>query len=61
MRKILFILGTRPEAIKLCPVLTCLRRRSSEFSTRVCVTAQRRELLDQVLHTFGVRPDTTSI
>ena len=55
--KILFILGTRPEAIKLCPVILCLRSQEG-FDARVCVTAQHRELLDQVLSAFGVVPDT---
>ena len=47
--KILFIFGTRPEAIKLCPVILFLRRRPADFQVKVCVTAQHRELLDQVL------------
>ena len=55
-RKILFIFGTRPEAIKLCPVVLHLLR-SGRFQVRVCVTAQHRELLDQVLCAFGVSPD----
>lgn len=57
MRKILLIFGTRPEAIKLCPVIRSLRERPSRFDVRVCVTAQHREMLDQVLAAFGVRPD----
>ncbi|MCS6951887.1 MAG: UDP-N-acetylglucosamine 2-epimerase (non-hydrolyzing) [Bryobacterales bacterium] len=57
MRKILFVFGTRPEAIKLCPVIDYLRRHCRDFLVRVCVTAQHRELLDQVLPIFGVRPD----
>ena len=56
MRKILFVLGTRPEAIKLCPVLLQLRA-LPEFAPRVCVTAQHRLLLDQVLDAFDVKPD----
>ena len=56
-RKILFIFGTRPEAIKLCPVILHLRRHLTEFDTRVCVTAQHRGLLDQVLAAFAVEPD----
>jgi UDP-N-acetylglucosamine 2-epimerase (non-hydrolysing) len=56
-RKILFIFGTRPEAIKLCPVILHLRRHLTEFDTRVCVTAQHRGLLDQVLAAFAVKPD----
>jgi UDP-N-acetylglucosamine 2-epimerase (non-hydrolysing) len=55
-QKILFIFGTRPEAIKLCPVIQHLRSRP-EFEVRVCVTAQHRRLLDQVLETFEVEPD----
>ncbi len=57
MRKVLFVFGTRPEAIKLCPVLRRLREHASEFETRVCVTAQHRSMLDQVLKVFEVTPD----
>jgi UDP-N-acetylglucosamine 2-epimerase (non-hydrolysing) len=57
MDKVLFVFGTRPEAIKLCPVVQELRKRPAEFSPVVCVTAQHRDLLDQVLDAFGVRPD----
>ena len=57
MHKILFIFGTRPEAIKLCPVIRRLRGQSNRFDVRVCVTAQHREMLDQVLTAFEVRPD----
>ncbi len=57
MRRILFIFGTRPEAIKLCPVILRLSANPSEFDVRVCVTAQHREMLDQVLEAFHVRPD----
>ena len=57
MIKVLFVFGTRPEAIKLCPVLLHLRSRPSEFETRVCVTGQHRHMLDQVLSVFGVHPD----
>jgi UDP-N-acetylglucosamine 2-epimerase (non-hydrolysing) len=55
--KVLLIFGTRPEAIKLCPVLLHLRRRAREFQVKCCVTAQHREMLDQVLQAFGVEPD----
>jgi UDP-N-acetylglucosamine 2-epimerase (non-hydrolysing) len=55
--KVLLIFGTRPEAIKLCPVLLHLRQRASEFQVKCCVTAQHRQMLDQVLHVFDVRPD----
>lgn len=54
--RILIILGTRPEAIKLCPVYLELQRRQ-EFAVRLCATAQHRDLLDQVLAVFGVEPD----
>jgi UDP-N-acetylglucosamine 2-epimerase (non-hydrolysing) len=57
MRKILLIFGTRPEAIKLCPVIRSLREVPALFDVRVCVTAQHREMLDQVLAAFDVRPD----
>ena len=53
---ILFIFGTRPEAIKLCPVVKHMRERN-DADVRVCVTAQHREMLDQVLTVFGVTPD----
>jgi UDP-N-acetylglucosamine 2-epimerase (non-hydrolysing) len=56
MKKILLIFGTRPEAVKLCPVLSYLRT-LSQFQCKVCVTAQHRLLLDQVLDAFGVKPD----
>jgi len=57
MHKVLFVLGTRPEAVKLCPVLLHLRRRPRNFEVRVCVTAQHRSMLDQVLSAFAVKPD----
>ena len=57
MQRILFIFGTRPEAIKLCPVIHHLRQQAGEFDVRVCVTAQHRSMLDQVLEAFAVRPD----
>jgi UDP-N-acetylglucosamine 2-epimerase (non-hydrolysing) len=56
MHKVLLIFGTRPEAIKLCPVIRGLREHSSQFDVRVCVTAQHREMLDQVLQAFDVQP-----
>jgi UDP-N-acetylglucosamine 2-epimerase len=57
MSKVLLIFGTRPEAIKLCPLALELRRSFPDVETRICVTAQHRELLDQVLRAFGVQPD----
>ncbi len=56
MLKVLFIFGTRPEAIKLCPVVRLFLARPNDFLTRVCVTAQHRRMLDQVLDLFRVTP-----
>ena len=55
--KTLFIFGTRPEAIKLAPVIKEFKDHSQIFETAVCVTAQHREMLDQVLDFFKIRPD----
>ena len=55
--KILFVLGTRPEAIKLAPLLRRFREVPSDFETRVAVTGQHRALLDQVLEAFAIVPD----
>ncbi|MBV8818136.1 MAG: UDP-N-acetylglucosamine 2-epimerase (non-hydrolyzing) [Acidobacteriaceae bacterium] len=57
MHKILFIFGTRPEAIKLCPPVLEMRKHADLFDVRVCVTAQHRQMLDQVLEVFNVVPD----
>lgn len=56
MKKISVIFGTRPEAIKLCPVVLALNANPS-FECKVCVTGQHREMLQQVLDVFGVKPD----
>ena len=56
MARVLFVAGTRPEVIKLSPVLLSMRRRSG-LETRLCVTGQHRGLLDQALQVFGVTPD----
>ena len=56
MKKILIVFGTRPEAIKMAPLVHALRG-CDKFETRVCVTAQHRQMLDQVLHLFGIVPD----
>src|SRR5882762_10598824 len=55
--KALFVFGTRPEAIKLCPVIRHMKSRPDDFDVRVCVTAQHREMLDQILNAFEVIPD----
>ena len=57
MARLLFVFGTRPEAIKLCPLIEYLRRAPDPLTPRVCVTAQHRSMLDQVLDAFSVRPD----
>ena len=54
--RILSVFGTRPEAIKMAPVVKALDR-ASGLDSRVCVSAQHRRLLDQVLDLFGIRPD----
>ena len=56
-QRILFVFGTRPEAIKLCPIVLHMLARPEEFDVKVCVTAQHREMLDQVLQAFQVKPD----
>ena len=57
MKKILVVFGTRPEAIKMAPVVKELGRRPDEFETKVCVTGQHREMLDQMLEVFDIQPD----
>ena len=57
MKKVMLVFGTRPEAIKMCPLVLELRSRPDYFDVVVCVTAQHREMLDQVLGIFNVVPD----
>lgn len=57
MKKIMLVFGTRPEAIKMCPLVKEFQKRAEEFETIVCVTGQHREMLDQVLKIFEVTPD----
>ncbi|MBR2436335.1 MAG: UDP-N-acetylglucosamine 2-epimerase (non-hydrolyzing) [Alistipes sp.] len=57
MKKVMLVFGTRPEAIKMCPLVKEFQKHSSEFETIVCVTGQHREMLDQVLNIFDVTPD----
>lgn len=56
MKKILIVFGTRPEAIKMCPLVNELKSRES-IKTIICVTGQHRQMLDQVLEVFNVKPD----
>ena len=57
MKRILLVFGTRPEAIKMCPLVKEFQKYPDDFETLVCVTGQHREMLDQVLHIFDVKPD----
>ena len=57
MKTILLVFGTRPEAIKMCPLVKEFKRYPELFDTKVCVTGQHREMLDQVLHIFDIHPD----
>lgn len=57
MKKVMLVFGTRPEAIKMCPLVKELQKDTTNFETIVCVTAQHREMLDQVLRLFDVKPD----
>lgn len=56
MKKVMLVFGTRPEAIKMCPLVNELKGRSN-IQTVVCVTGQHRQMLDQVLEVFNVKPD----
>lgn len=56
-KKVMLVFGTRPEAIKMCPLVKEFQKRADEFETIVCVTGQHREMLDQVLKIFDVKPD----
>lgn len=55
--KIMFILGTRPEAIKMAPVILAMQKYPEQLETKVCVTGQHRQMLDSALNTFGIKPD----
>ena len=57
MKRIMLVFGTRPEAIKMCPLVKEFQKHPEEFETVVCVTGQHREMLDQVLQIFDVKPD----
>ena len=56
MKKMMLVFGTRPEAIKMCPLVNELKKHP-EVRTIVCVTGQHRQMLDQVLAAFSVTPD----
>ena len=57
MKTIMLVFGTRPEAIKMCPLVKEFQKHAEDFKTVVCVTGQHREMLDQVLQIFDVKPD----
>ncbi|WP_291581918.1 non-hydrolyzing UDP-N-acetylglucosamine 2-epimerase [Bacteroides sp.] len=57
MKTIMLVFGTRPEAIKMCPLVKEFQKHAEDFNTVVCVTGQHREMLDQVLQIFDVKPD----
>ena len=57
MKKVMLVFGTRPEAIKMCPLVNELKSRKNRIKTIVCVTGQHRQMLDQVLEAFDVLPD----
>ena len=57
MKTIMLVFGTRPEAIKMCPLIKEFQKRTDVFKTIVCVTGQHREMLDQVLNIFDIKPD----
>ena len=57
MRKSLLVFGTRPEAIKMAPLVKALQKDTTHFETKVCVTAQHRQMLDQVLEVFEITPE----
>lgn len=57
MKKIMLVFGTRPEAIKMAPLVKEFQKHPEQFETIVCVTGQHREMLDQVLHLFDIKPD----
>lgn len=57
MKKVMLVFGTRPEAIKMAPLVKAFQEKKNDFETIVCVTGQHREMLDQVLHLFNITPD----
>ena len=60
MKTVMLVFGTRPEAIKMAPLVKEFQKNSADFRTIVCVTGQHREMLDQVLQIFDIHPDYDS-
>lgn len=56
-KRVMLVFGTRPEAIKVAPLVKAFQKHTDRFETTVCVTGQHREMLDQVLHLFEIKPD----
>ena len=56
-KKIMLVFGTRPEAIKMAPLVHALKADQEQFEIKVCVTSQHRQMLDQVLDIFNIKPD----
>src|SRR5690554_6253289 len=56
-KRVMLVFGTRPEAIKVAPLVKAFQKHTDRFETIVCVTGQHREMLDQVLHLFDIKPD----
>jgi UDP-N-acetylglucosamine 2-epimerase len=56
-KRVMLVFGTRPEAIKVAPLVKAFQKHTDRFETVVCVTGQHREMLDQVLHLFDIKPD----
>ena len=56
-KKIMLVFGTRPEAIKMAPLVHALKAESDQFELKVCVTSQHRQMLDQVLDVLDIKPD----
>ena len=56
-KKVMLVFGTRPEAIKMAPIVHLLKTKSEKFDLKVCVTSQHRQMLDQVLEIFEIKPD----
>ncbi len=57
MKRVMIVMGTRPEAIKLCPLVRVLRQREERFAVQVCSTGQHRDMLDSAMRAFGARAD----
>ena len=57
VKKVLLVFGTRPEAIKMAPLALKLKEDTANFDTKICVTGQHRQMLDQVLQLFALTPD----